>query len=177
MQDPGDNVGIDINAQWQLAVESNGTIGTNRSFQSRIRTYKTWVDRNRDILELNLPNGSYTNIKALQKYWLNSISQNKCNSETAKQVRQALDQLVVWEGTGFAPMMDHPEIGPTIQIVFDALDAKAVTRIKEADADTMMICQLTINSCDLHLIMNKLSRKEGNSSWKDNDIRLFGACC
>ena len=51
MQDPGDNVGIDINTQRQLAVESNGTIGTNHSFQSRIRTYKTWVDRNCDILD------------------------------------------------------------------------------------------------------------------------------
>ena len=172
MQDPGDNVGIDINAQRQLAVESNGTIGTNRSFQSRIRTYKTWVDRNRDILELNLPNGSYTNIKALQKYWLNSISQNKCNSEIAKQVRQALDQLVVWEGTGFAPMMDHPEIGPTIQIVFDALDAKAVTRIKEADADPHDDVPVkTINPYDLHLIMsNLLKNEEGDSSWKDRGI-------
>ena len=87
MQEPTNDNGIDINAQRQISVELNGVVGTNRSFQSRIRTYKTWVDRNCDTLELGLPNGAYTNITGFKKYWLTSISQNKCNSETAKQVR------------------------------------------------------------------------------------------
>ena len=74
MQEPTNNNGIDISAQRQISVELDGVVGTNRSFQSRIRTYKTWVDRNRDTLELGLPNGVYTNIKTLKKYWLTSIS-------------------------------------------------------------------------------------------------------
>ena len=171
MQEPTNN-GIDITAQRRISVELNGVVGTNRSFQSRIRTYKTWVDRNRDTLELGLHDGVYTNITALKKYWLTSISKNKCNSETAKQVRQALDQLVVWEGTGFAPMMDHPDIGPTIQVVFDALDTRAVSRIKQADADPHDDVPVkTINLYDLHLIMeNLLKCSDGDSSWKDRGI-------
>lgn len=156
----------------QRTVESEqGEIGTNPKYRNEIKKYKTWVDTNRTILDLH--EGKYTNTIALKKYWQEEVIKRKCSGETAKQVRQALDQLLVWEGADdIHPMMQHHELEPVIKMVLEALDNRAKDKIIAKDADPHDdIPVKTLNSFDLQRVMFKLLKAEdGNSDWKNRGL-------
>jgi hypothetical protein len=156
----------------QRAVESNGEIGTNLRYRKEIKKYKTWVDTNRATLDLH--ESKYTNTTALKKYWQGEVIKRRCVAETAKQVRQALDQqLTRWEGTDdIYPMMQHPELEPVITQVFDALDDRAKDIIIAKDADPHDDVPVkTLNSFDLQRVLHKLLKAEdGNCDWKNRGL-------
>ena len=86
-----------INLRRRPVEDGNGNVGTNLKYRKEIKAYCHWVNENR-ALGLGLPANRHTNETAMRAYWNEKMLNRGCKGETAKQTRQALNQLIKWEG-------------------------------------------------------------------------------
>ncbi len=163
-----------INLCRRSVEDGNRNVGTNLKYRKEIKAYCHWVNENR-ALGLGLPANRHTNETTIRAYWNEKMLNRSCKGgETAKQTRQALNQLIKWEcdPDGLYSLAEKKPLSDDINFVIAVLNDKARDAMKEKDSDPDDDNPTdTLSAPELELVMHELlAAKDKNADWKNRGI-------